>query len=431
MTEILNIIFIVSAILWIIHFPILKIQFILFNKDCNISRTEKISLNLGIFINLLLLFSFTNISQKIIFLIFILLPFINFFNLEKKKLWNELIILCLFVFIISLSIGSNLILEWDAAEVWIYKVINFYESRSFLNLSNMPGDPSYPYLGAYIWSFFWKNSFIDAEYVGRIFYVFCYCLSIFLITSSEKKIHTKTIYAALFTFLTLDYYILSGYQEILVFSSLIFIFYFYDKYLEQKNIFYLFPVILFSNASLWFKNEALFFVLFFFIYVLIKSFKRKEKIERIFFLLILMFSILAILKYYIFYNYLNVINTGWLNYQITDVKEIFKIDYIFPRTLDIFIAILVALIKCKTYLFFVITIFFFNLKDNLKIVFPYLGYLLCNIFFIFLIYFFTNDPSYNHYLATTVDRLLIQTSGIFLIPIYYILKKNININKLF
>lgn len=431
MTEILNIIFIVSVILWIIHFPILKTQFILLNKDYNISRSEKISLNLGIFINLLLLFSFTNISQNIIFLTFILLPFINFFNLEKKKIWNELIILCLFVFIISLSIGSNLILEWDAAEVWIYKVMNFYDGRSFLNLSNMPGDASYPYLGSYIWSFFWKNSFIDAEYVGRIFYVFSYCLSIFLITSSEKRILTKSVYTTLFIFLTLDYYILSGYQEILVFSSLIFIFYFYDKYLEQKNIFYLFPIILFSNASLWFKNESLFFVLFFFIYVLLKSFSRKEKIEGIFFIIVLIFLILALLKYFIFYNYLNVINTGWLNYQITDIKEILRIDYIFPRTLDIFKAILIALIKCKTYILFIIIIVIFNFKDNFKVVFPYLGYLVCNIFFIFLIYFFTNDPSYNHYLATTVDRLLIQTSGIYLIPIYYILKTNININKLF
>ena len=431
MTEILNIIFIISAILWIVHFPILKTQFTLVNKNFYISRSVKISINLGIFVNLLLLLSFTNISQKIIFIILILLPFINILYLKKKKLLNELIILFLFVFIISLSVGSNLILEWDAAEVWIYKVLNFYNSKSFLNLSNMPGDASYPYLGTYIWSFFWKNSFIDSEYVGRIFYVFYYCLSIFLIASSEKKNLNKCICTTLFMFLTLDYYILSGYQEILVFSSLIFIFYFFDKYLEKKEIFYLFPIILFANASIWFKNEALFFVLFFFIYAFIKSFTKKEKVEGIFFILILTFSILVITKYFIFYNYLNVINTGWFNYQITEVEEILKVDYIISRTLDIFIAIIVALIKCKTYILFFATIVIFNFKDNFKVVFPYLVYLSCNIFLIFLIYFFTNDPSYQHYLATTVDRLFIQTSGIYLIPIYYILKKYINNNRLF
>ena len=302
MTEILNIIFIISVILWIIHFPILKTQFTYVNKNFYISRSEKISVNLGIFVNLLLLFSFTNISQKIIFIILILLPFINLFYLKKKKLLNELIILFLFVFIISLSVGSNLILEWDAAEVWIYKVLNFYNSKSFLNLSNMPGDASYPYLGTYIWSFFWKNSFIDSEYVGRIFYVFCYCLSIFLIASSEKKNLNICICITLFMFLTLDYYILSGYQEILVFSSLVFIFYFFDKYLEKKEISYLFPIILFANASLWFKNEALFFVLFFFIYAFVKLLTKKEKVERTFIILVLTFLILAIAKYFIFYN---------------------------------------------------------------------------------------------------------------------------------
>ena len=85
MTEILNIIFIISSILWIIHFPILKTQFTLVNKKFDISRSEKITLNLGIFVNLLLLISFTNISQKIVFIFLVLLPFINLFNLKKKN----------------------------------------------------------------------------------------------------------------------------------------------------------------------------------------------------------------------------------------------------------------------------------------------------------------------------------------------------------
>ena len=99
MTEILNIIFIISSILWIIHFPILKTQFTFLNKNFDISRSEKITLNLGIFVYLILLISFTNISQKIVFIILILLPFINLFNLKKKELPSELIILFLFVLI--------------------------------------------------------------------------------------------------------------------------------------------------------------------------------------------------------------------------------------------------------------------------------------------------------------------------------------------
>ena len=36
----------------------------------------------------------------------------------------------------SISISSNLRLEWDASALWIYKVINFYNGYTFFNLSN-------------------------------------------------------------------------------------------------------------------------------------------------------------------------------------------------------------------------------------------------------------------------------------------------------
>ena len=153
----------------------------------------------------------------------------------KNLSFTNSVILFFFIFILSITIGSNLKLEYDGAAIWIYKTINFFSENNFNNLSKIPGYIEYPHLGSYLWAFFWNNSFIDSEYTGRIFFVFCYCLSILLIISSTKIILSKKILIiSFFLLLTLDYYLLAGYQEYLVFSFLIFIFYFYFKYFFRK-----------------------------------------------------------------------------------------------------------------------------------------------------------------------------------------------------
>ena len=67
-------------------------------------------------------------------------------------------------------------------------------------------------------------------------------------------------------------------------------------------------------------------------------------------------------------------------------------------------------------------IVFLHNKKNNNYIKPFLFFLILNIILIFLIYYFANDPDWKHYMATTVDRLLFQTSGIFLIPITFYLK---------
>jgi len=70
-----------------------------------------------------------------------------------------------------------------------------------------------------------------------------------------------------------------------------------------------------------------------------------------------------------------------------------------------------------------LTLFFCLNNKNFKIFLPFLFFLFLNLILVFLIYFLTNSVDWQNYLATTVDRLLFQTSGIYLIPIYFILKK--------
>jgi nucleoside-diphosphate-sugar epimerase len=56
----------------------------------------------------------------------------------------------------------------------IYGMIRRSAKPDFSNLKNVPGVLSYPHLGTYGWALVWKNSLIDHEYAGRIFYVYIY-----------------------------------------------------------------------------------------------------------------------------------------------------------------------------------------------------------------------------------------------------------------
>ena len=169
MIEILNMFFLIISMIWICSFPLIqsnsKRNFI-FNE---LTSLEKVSINLSILLNILLILSFYKINLQYIFVALLIFPLINFMHFQKKLSFQNLVILFFFTFILSISISSNLKLEWDGAATWIYKTINFFSGNSFNNLSEIPGMSTYPHLGSYMWAFFWKNSFINSEYVGRIF----------------------------------------------------------------------------------------------------------------------------------------------------------------------------------------------------------------------------------------------------------------------
>jgi len=424
MIEIINISFLIFSMIWIYSFPLLQSNFksnLIINQ---FTPLEKISINLSIFLNFFLILSFYKVNFQYIFIILLILPLVNFFSFKKKIILQDLVILLFFSFVLSVSVSSDLKLEWDGAAIWIYRTVNFFSGNNFNNLSEIPGVISYPHLGSYIWAFFWKNSFVNAEYSGRIFYIFCFCLSILLIVELQKnKLLNKILLISTSLIISLDYYLFGGYQEYLVFSILIFIFYFYFKYFNRKEKIFLVPIILFINAILWIKNEASFFVLFFFLFIFVHHLISKNKIKKEIILIGIFFIFILLIKYLIFYISFNELNIGWHRYEINELGVIFSIDYIFERTSSIIANIFVALIKCKIYLIFFLTMLFFFSRENSKILSPFVFFLFLNLILIFFIYFLTNDPDWRTYQATTIDRLLIQTSGVYLFPVCFILKK--------
>ena len=100
MTEILNIFFLIISMIWICSFPLVqsnsKRNFI-FNK---LTSLEKISINLSILLNILLVLSFYKMNLQYIFIALIILPLINFINFQRKISLQSLVILFFFIFIL-------------------------------------------------------------------------------------------------------------------------------------------------------------------------------------------------------------------------------------------------------------------------------------------------------------------------------------------
>ena len=93
--------------------------------------------------------------------------------------------------------------------------------------------------------------------------------------------------------------------------------------------------------------------------------------------------------------------------------------------------ILVASIKCKIYILFLISTIYLWYSKKLKVseIYPYFLFFLANISLVFFIYFLADHPDWKIYISTTADRLLLQTSGIFLLFIYDSLKNDIYFKK--
>ena len=156
-------------------------------------------LNLIIQISLLLLISFINIDYSKYFISIIIISiFYNFYNFLKIKNFlkyfqnKNLIFFIILNFFIAIYLISNPILAWDGLENWFFKAQNFFYNYNFFDLSGLKGNNNYyPHLGTLVWGFFWKNSFLQYEYLGRLFYIYIYLLSVFSICeliSNQNKI---------------------------------------------------------------------------------------------------------------------------------------------------------------------------------------------------------------------------------------------------
>ena len=401
-------------------------------KQFDFNLIDAHSINIIFFIYFCLFFSFLNVNLAILFKIYFLLSLIFIvFNIKKFDFKNfdilPFFVFSLLIVSIFFSIAQNLKLEWDGHH-WIEKVLVFFKNNEIKDLKNVLIHNHYPHLGSYIWAFFWKNSFLELEYFGRFFYVYFYIVAIFLIFNSLKldNIIIKLFAILFFILITYEPYLLAGYQEYLIFSSLIFA----SRYISMidfktpVNLRFIFLILLILYTICWFKDEGIvYFLIFNLILIRFLNISNFSKINLIFCLIGLL------ILQYVLQKYLIGIYDFPQQTSVMDVlKDVTNIKILFIKLSQIFMHCVIAFIKYPLWLIIIISIFvqlfFINKIETCSKYF--LGCLLFNIAFIFSIFFTFN--SFDFMLKVSLDRLLFQTSG-FYIPLILLSLRDIKVLK--
>ena len=175
----------------------------------------------------------------------------------------------------------------------------------------------------------------------------------------NKKNHIIILISSGIILICFDSFLFKGYQEVLIFSFLIYVSKnIYHYILSQKK---LFLVICFFSLNFlpWIKNEGYLYPIIFSLSLLftIKHFPKKLEI-----LLFIFFSaILLIAKNLIFYKYMsiNLLHGGNLDLflNLGDLKEFIIL---------IFVGFIVATFKYKIWFFILASIFLFYKSKNIK-----------------------------------------------------------------
>lgn len=420
------------SLLIFLSFSLFPLNTKLYEKICFIKTNytyDFLFLNLLINFVILFLISFTNLNYFNYFLFVIISSFIlnifyyfSNFNSKLKILKNLNFVFFLLINLFLFTyLSKDPTLSWDGLENWYYKAQGFFYNYSFFDLKVIKGIDYYPHFGTFLWGFFWKNSLLQYEYSGRLIYVFLFLLSIFSICDLIKnKNNLKIITITGLILVCFDNFLFKGYQEILIFSFLIFASKNFFYYLQnQKKIFLILSFICFSFLP-WIKNEGYLFVIVFCVslLILIKQFPKKNEI-----ILFILFSILfLIIKYLLFLNFYesNLIHGG--NFYLPDLSEVILFIKLFS------IGFFIAIFKYKIWLF-ILLIFYLSLTKNrifeknnniinlLKI------NLILFFILIFGIYFsvINHDYGLSWWIDNSLDRIIYEISGLFIIVLTFFL----------
>ena len=403
---------------------------IIFIKNNQFNYADCYAVNIIFILNLLLIFSFLNIDIKLVFLILLALA-ISFFVINIKEInksINKKFIMRFIFFIIlfysmSINMAHELKIEWDGFH-WITKALVFLNNEEIKNLRSVDM-PMYPHLGGYIWALFWENSFLKLEYFGRLFPIFFYLISIFSIFNLLRFKSQKVLYTLVFLtiYFTHEQYLFAGYQEYYIFSILLISSRYiatinFNQTYENKKIFL---VLLTMSLMMWFKDEGMFYYIIFGVLLVLTV-----KINILYRLIFLLFIISTIsLQYYLqkyvigFYSFNSEIINNEIIYQLLDLK------YVIIKTLAISKHMVIAFIKYPLWLLIIFSLSFLFVKfRNKELTIKYFTYaLILNFLFLFAVYLHDPNKDYEFLLRVTLDRLIFQASGFYLILVIYLINR--------
>ena len=431
MIELFAIILQFFIFLLISSFPlnVKNLNSLLKTKNSSFNYIDCHAINILILFNILLFASFLNLNLKTVFIVI----FISSLSLLSIR-WKEYLELInkknflkfIFFFIVCISIfvstAQLLKLNWDGFH-WITKALVFFNDANIQNLkySQMP---EYPHMGGYLWAFFWKNSFLELEYFGRLFYVYFYLISIFTIFNVLNYKSEKILFIMIFfvILLTYDPYLFAGYQEYLMFSTLLvasrFIFEInFSNKIEYRKIF----LVLFTmSIAMWFKDEGMFYFLIFgTLLILMTKNSLKSKIS-----LILMVLIVIYIQQFLQKNIIGIygFNVDFLNER--SLSQLLDINFILLKSIAITKHLFIAFIKYPIWLLILFSIFIIHINDkksnSLTKYFTFS--LIINILFVYTVYLHDYNPT-EFILSVTLDRVIFQTSSFYILMIILILNK--------
>ncbi len=419
MSEIFLIIFQIFFIFALTFYSVPEIKL---GKKLSLSLTDKLAINSLILINIFLVFSFINFNINHLFLFLI---FISIFLIitKKNKLTTivnyELIYIFLIIFLISITLASNLELGWDAKDFWFLKVLNFYQYENLYNLDKLPVT-DYPHLGSFIWSFFWKFPFNQYEYLGRIYFIFFYIISIFsffeLLKINQIK---KIILSTLTVIVTYSNELFSGNQEILLFSLILLSAKFsYIIFLNQKNVNNLniiFLLLLIFNSAIWIKNEGIFFLSFvLFLILVLSNLKWKEKK-----ILIIGTLFLVILRIFIF----QFLNTSLESFEFDKTLSYKSIENVILNVKTIIFFSIVYLTQIPILALGLVLLIYNILSFKFdKIQIFIICFFLLNIAFIFGAFLLAME-NVEWQVRVGLKRVMFESSGFYLLTLIYLLNK--------
>jgi len=369
-------------------------------------------------VSFFLIISFFNLNHLIILALIIvlrifLLIFVNkkndFLFKVKDNFLFTFTIFCVF-FILSIDVASNEKLGWDAQNYFFEKVINFNEQKTFNEFKDN-GAAHYPHLSEYLWSFFWKiHSFnYGQEYLGRIFFIYIYLLSIVYLVSNSILKDSFKIFAFLFLII-LSYkpIYFNGNLEILAFSLFIILSVDLSIILRKKNYLDHLPRILLTILCLvWTKNESVVLV---FINLIIFYFFYPHK--KRFTLVYLFIPFILFVSLRLFFNNYYAFNVP--DYQIHETLD-FSFEYLLKGIVFISEEFIKGLFKNLILLISYIFIIFNIVLKNKDIFHRFQA--VQGLFFVIFLYsaFLFNLPDVEFQTKASIDRVLFILSGSLLI----------------
>ena len=378
-------------------------------------------------ISFLLVISFFRINHFLLFIFLILLRIFFLIFINKKddivfKIKNNFlftsVIFCIF-FILSIDVASQVQLGWDAQSYFFEKVINFNEQKSFNDFRNN-GAAHYPHLSEYLWSFFWKIHTFNygQEYLGRIFFIYVYLLSIiYLVNNSRIKESLKIFYFFLLVILSYKNIYFNGNLEILAFSLFIILSVDLSLILKKKNYIHQLPKILLTILCLiWTKNESTVLVfinliIFYFCY----PHNKKNCLKYLFAPFILIVSLRLFFNYYYKFDV--------VDYRFNETLNL-DLNYLLKGTIVITEELLKGFFK-NIILFVSCLFIILNVASRIKNLF-YKFQAIQGLFFIIFLYsaFLFNLPDVEWQTKVAIDRVLFVLSGSLLISFnYYLVRK--------